>query len=269
MTFYYEIPKSPYDVRDFTITAETDLPKAFALDVQVPVKNQGMKPTCTAHASSSVVEYHHKRQHNEYREFSTEFLYGVREKDYYVGDGMVIRDCLKTLQKYGDTYESDCKGNHDYEKAMENVSERIEDLKELAFPHRISAYFKINTADELKTALMKYGPVVVSMYVHYEAKLVKDVYTFDPGAKRRGAHCVFIYGWNEQGWLVQNSWGIFYGGDGRFVIPFDFKFIEMWGIIDEITEGVLVKPKRNTILDVFYSIWNNLINFILRLNKKP
>lgn len=251
--------KSTYDIRDYTITPDADPPLTFCLET-VPVKNQGSKPTCTAHALSAVVECHHKRQHGWYERFSTEFLHGLRENGYYIGQGMRIRDGLHTLLKYGNVYESDCEGNNDYVDAMNHVSKDVDRLKELAYPHKISAYFKISTADELKTALMKYGPVVVSMNTYKGSKLVKDVYTCDI-SKDHGVHCVYIYGWDEHGWLVQNSWGWLYGWDGRFVIPFDFKFNEMWGIADEITEGV-VKPKRNRWLDVIYKIINKIVNLL-------
>lgn len=256
--------KSSYDIRDYTITAEKEFPDTFSLDT-VPVKNQWSKPTCTAHALSSVVEYHHLRQHGEYARFSTEFIYGLREKGYYIGRGMSIRDGLNTLLKYGDVYESDCEGNHDYEKAMSVVSKDVDRLKELAYPHRISAYFKINNADELKTALMKYGVVVASMKVYDKHKLKNDVYTYDT-KNDYGTHCVFIYGWNEKGWLVQNSWGYLWGGDGRFVIPFDFKFNELWGITDEITEEVK-KTKRNKFLDAIYFLINKLVNLMLKVKE--
>lgn len=254
-----DIVKSPYDVRDYTIKADKEFPKTFCLNT-VPVKNQHSKPTCTAHALSSVVEYHHQRQHGEHREFSTEFIYGLREDGYYIGDGMVIRDGLNTLLKYGDVYHEDCRGNRNYKDAIETVKADFANLEELAFPHRISAYFRINSADELKTALMKYGVVVVAMSMYKGDTLKKDIYTYPTNAKKRGSHCVFIYGWDDRGWLVQNSWGKLYGWDGRFVIPFDFKFIEMWGVADDITDGVIVKPKRNTILDLIYKIINMIIN---------
>jgi hypothetical protein len=255
--------KSPHDIRDYTITADTDLPKSFTLEI-VPVKNQGSKPTCTAHALSSACEYHHQKQHEYYEKFSTEFIYGMREDGEYIGDGMSIRQGLQILLKYGVPYEKDCPGNHDYEKAMEVVESNLEELKELASPHKISAYFKINTADELKTALMKYGVVIVAMPIYKDAKLVNDVYTVKSD-KIRGSHSVFIYGWNEKGWLVQNSWGKLYAWDGRFIIPFDFEFKEMWGIVDDIIEPKLNKPKRNNTLDIIYKIINAIVNAFIKL----
>lgn len=255
--------RSPYDIRDYTIAADKTFPEEFSLGL-VPVKNQGMKPTCVAHAFSSVVEYHHLRQHGSYEKFSTEFIYGLREDGYYIGDGMCMRDALKTLQKYGNVPISYLRGNNDYEKAMENVRANFDELTAAAYPHRISSYFKINNAEELKTALMKYGVVGVSMNTYRDAKLVDDVYTYDP-TKGSGRHCVFIYGWNKKGWLVQNSWGVWYGGDGRFILPFDFKLNESWGIVDNITEGGLVKPKRNKWLDILYRVFNVLVNVIFKL----
>jgi C1A family cysteine protease len=255
-----QIPKSTYDIRDYTITSGIEFPKTFSLDILPPIKNQWLQSTCTAHALASAVEYYHQKQHGFYVPFSTEFIYGVRENDCYIGEGMRIRDGLNTLVKYGDVYEEDCKGNHNCNQAMKNISQDFDRLKELAYPHRISGYFRINTNDELKTALMNHGVVVVNMNVYSGLRLVNDVYTPFKTSKKEGAHCVFIYGWNEKGWLVQNSWGKFYGWDGRFIIPFDFKFNEIWGITDNITDGNIIKPKNNKWLNIIYKVINKIVN---------
>ena len=91
MNFINEVVRSTFDARDYTINADTNLPTEYSCPAKVPVKNQGTKPTCVAHAAASLVEYHHKRQNdNNYRAFSTEFIYGTRDIGYYVGDGMMI-----------------------------------------------------------------------------------------------------------------------------------------------------------------------------------
>ena len=106
MNFINEVIASPFDARDYHIAvASTDFPEEYHCPIFVPVKNQGSYPTCTAHACSVVMEYHHLRQTDEFEKFSTEFIYGLREPGYYVGDGMVIRDALKTMLHYGDPYE--------------------------------------------------------------------------------------------------------------------------------------------------------------------
>ena len=53
-----QVVESSYDVRDYRIVAGTGFPETFELPKRVNVKNQGTKPTCVAHALSSLVEYH-------------------------------------------------------------------------------------------------------------------------------------------------------------------------------------------------------------------
>lgn len=263
-----EAVRSTFDIRDYTINADTNLPTEYTCPSKVPVKNQGTKPTCVAHAAASLVEYHHKRQHdNNYKAFSTEFIYGMRDVGYYVGDGMMIRNALKTLQKYGTPYKTECPGNNDVKEAMKNVNEKLDTYIELAHPHRISTYYRCTSNDAIKTALVKHGPVLVSMNTYKGAKIVDDTYTYDPKAES-GRHCVMIYGYDERGWLIQNSWGTLYAGDGRFVIPFDYKFNEAWGITDEIISDELNIKKRNKFTDSVYKIWNKIVNWWLDITDK-
>ena len=136
---YNGVVESSYDARDYKIKADSEFPEEFELPYKVSVKNQGSKPTCVAHALSSLVEYHNLIETGKYRKFSTEFIYGTRDIGYYIGDGMVIRDALKTIQKYGDCYYADCPGNHDTANAMKNINEKVEEYRDLAYPHRIGS----------------------------------------------------------------------------------------------------------------------------------
>jgi hypothetical protein len=70
-----------------------------------------------------LVEYFNYIQQKNNTKFSTEFIYGYRPDGYYVGDGMYIRDALKTLQKVGVPPIDYLKGNHNYETAMKKVEE--------------------------------------------------------------------------------------------------------------------------------------------------
>ena len=260
---------SPYDVRDykFACVSEAELPETFdctADNKAVSVKDQGSTGSCVAHACSSVVEFHNKRQKNNNTIFSTEFIYGYRPAGYYVGEGMYIRDALKTLQKVGDVPLNTLKGNHEYDKAMEVVEAKLEELKDSAYPHRVSTYMRVNSAQDIKQALMKYGPVLVSMPWAAKYKLKNGVYTVE-GTATRGSHCVFIYGWDERGWLVHNSWGNGWGQKGKFVVPFDFKWNEAWSVTDNIIEDDdVVRPEEKWYVKVFYKI----INFFANLFRK-
>lgn len=257
---------SPYDVRDYKLAGTAIpvvFPETFTLE-EVSIKNQGMTGSCVAHACSSVVEYHHNRQKPNKLVFSTEFIYGYRPLGYYVGEGMYVREALKTLQKVGDCPLAVLKGNHEYEKAMENVEENLELYKDAAYSHRISTYVRVYSVEEIKTALMNYGPVIISMPWHKDYKLIDGVYTHKTD-ERRGNHCVFIYGWTEQGWLIQNSWGRGWGRNGMFILPFDFEWNEAWAITDDIIDDdTIIRPAEKWYIKLF----NKIINFIVRTFRK-
>lgn len=264
-----QVIDSPYDARDYQIVAGKDFPETFELQKKVNVKNQGMKPTCVAHALSSLVEYHNLIETGKYRKFSTEFIYGTRDIGYYIGDGMVIRDALKTVQKYGDCYHSDCPGNHNTADAMKNINEKVEEYRDLAYPHRIGSYYRVRTLEEIKTALMNHGPVVVSMTCKENAYIADDTYCYPQNAKNSGRHCVLIVGWNKKGWIIQNSWGALYAGDGYFTLPFDFKINEAWGTTDQEDDYSLLKRKaRNKFMNKVYEIINRIVNWFYNRKKQ-
>lgn len=264
MNLQFEVINSPFDVRDYHINAASEFPEAYKCPLTMDIKNQGSKPTCVAHALSSLVEYHYKRQMKTSEPFSTEFIYGYREDGYYVGSGMVIRNGLNTLLKYGDPFQLDCPGNSDLDAAKKKIDEDLEYYQGLAYPHRISSYYRCNNENEIKTALMEHGPVVISMNTYNGAKLKDDIYTYDANADY-GRHCVLVIGWDERGWLIQNSWGKTYGGDGCFILPFDFKINEAWGITDDIqdSETTITKPSKFT--RFIAAAYNAIVNFFRNL----
>lgn len=259
--------ESEYDIRDYKIVAASNFPKKYSIGLLPQIKNQKSTGSCVAHALSSLIEYHHMRQHTAQNTFSTEFIYGMREASDHKGSGLVIRQALKAIQKYGDVYYDDCPGNHEWEEAMENIAEQKDKLVELAYPHRISTYVKLTTEDEIKTALMQNGPVIVSMRWYKGYKLVDDIFTWDPKATG-GLHCLLVYGWDERGWLVQNSYGKSWAKDGRFVVPYNFEFREAWGITDTITDLTIIKPKENKVMSIIYKALNVVVNFAKKLWKK-
>lgn len=266
---YNGVVESSYDARDYKIKADSEFPEEFELPYKVSVKNQGSKPTCVAHAVSSLIEYHNLIETGKYRKFSTEFIYGTRDIGYYIGDGMVIRDALKTVQKYGDCYYADCPGNHDTADAMNNVNEKVEEYRDLAYPHRIGSYYRVKTPEEMKTALMNHGPVVISMTCKDNAYIADDIYCYPQDAENSGRHCVLVVGWNENGWIIQNSWGALYAGDGYFTLPFDFKINEAWGTTDQKDDCSLLKRKvRNKFMNKVYEIINRIINWFYNRKKQ-
>ena len=258
---------SPFDIRDYKIAVTArEFPASFSLP-EVSVKDQGSTGSCVAHACSSVIEYHNKRQEGTDIVFSTEFIYGYRPLGYYVGSGMYIRDALKTIQKVGDCPLTYLRGNHEYAEAIEIVDSKLDELKEHAYPHRISTYVTVKTEAEIKQALMDFGYVVVSMPWHNDYKLKNGVYTYTSD-ENCGYHCVVIYGWDERGWLVLNSWGKNWGQKGKFIVPFNFTWREAWAVTDELRSGDVIIPQENWFIKLFGGLINRLVNFFRKLTKK-
>jgi C1A family cysteine protease len=150
---------------------------------------------------------------------------------------------------------------------MEIVESKLDELKEHTYPHRISTYVKVSTEAEIKQALMDFGYVVVSMPWHKDATLKNGVYTYTSN-KNIGYHCVLIYGWDERGWLVHNSWGKTWGQKGKFVVPFDFKWREAWAVTDNLRSGDVVIPEENWFIKIFGGLINSIVNFFRKLFKK-
>lgn len=239
--------QSSIDVRDYTIDVPKgyEFPKEFELKM-VRVKNQGIVGSCVAHAVSEVIEYHNQRQEGNDNEMSVGFIYGNRVDIAYKEAGMYIRDALSIARKSGDVYFNDFPYNREIPHIMDMVNDNYANLCEKAYPNRISAYVKLSSADEIKYALMNYGPVVFSITWYKGIKVDNQgVMQWTKGTDQPDCgHCMVIYGWDERGWKIQNSWGIIWGIGGTAILPFDKKIKEAWGIIDEI-QGEKAKEDIN------------------------
>ena len=261
----YGLVPSPYDVRDYVLTATatdySNLPEQFDLGI-VKIKNQGPKPTCVAHSVAELVEYHNYHQNNkEYKRFSTEFIYGAREPSYYLGNGMYLRDALKIAQKRGDVLYEDLPGNHDVQEAMKNVQRNQQVLFNKAYPNRISTYYRIYGNSELKHAIYNNGPVLAGIMLYNGYYLNKDnVLCYNINNDTFG-HAVLIVGWTKDHWIVQNSWGESWGDKGRFYIPMNRFWdicYEAYGVTDNINEIETV----GKCADFFHPVINWFMNLI-------
>ena len=106
---------------------------------------------------------------------------------------------------------------------------------------------------------MKYGPVVMAMDWYDDIDVVNGILTTNKiGAA--GGHCMVIYGWNEKGWKVQNSWGKYWGNNGCCIIPYNIKIREKWMVTDNIIDDTDIKKPF-----AWGSFLSTLINWILNL----
>ena len=258
---------SPIDLRDYKVTATSEpLPESFELDFSnIRVKSQGAVSSCVAHAMSTILEYHAKGDH----ELSTNFIYGIRKKLYnHEGKGMFLRDACRIVTNYGDPLLSDCPGNTEIPKVYDLASEVMDDEEAMktAASFRTKSYYSCNSIEDIKYALVNYGPVLVSIKWYNDYKVSNGLLT-GGNSKKYGYHALVCYGYNEKGFLIQNSWGKLWGCGGRFTLPYDIKISEARGLIDLDNDDYLPPKPLNPLVDFLYKGLNALINFVKRILK--
>ena len=94
--------------------------------------------SCVTHALSEVVEYFNSQQEDSNKVMSTGYIYGNRTNMTHKGEGMVIRDALSNLQKYGDVTADEFPWNIEVPEAIEAYKKAKSKLKDTAYPNRIS-----------------------------------------------------------------------------------------------------------------------------------
>ena len=269
--------KSNVDVRNYQLTKTSinalNFPKEFALPMP-EAKSQGSVCSCVAHAASTVVEYFNMTQVNDSSRMSTGFIYGNRDTLMIpYQKGMTLFGALEALRHDGDVKYDDFPHNVEMPQAQELFKQYYPALKDKAQAHCITGYYFCPTKEAVKAALMKDGPVMIAVPWRSDIHLKDDGYTFDTEQKLfdiTGGHCMVIYGWNEEGWLVQNSWGKSWGRDGRCLIPYKIRLSEAWGVIDTNINNRtdIKKPFSSELGNAIAKIINAIANAIVNLFKK-
>ena len=118
-------------------------------------------------------------------------------------------------------------------------------------------------------------PIIFAMKWFDDIKIVKGVMvTEEITSNKTGGHCMVIYGWNETGWLVQNSWGKTWGKKGRFVLPYHVTRRETWGVTDAKSDSSLILKKPfNTkfgawVAKVIHTVISWGYNLVAKLKEK-
>lgn len=253
---------SGIDVRDYKMvcaTKEQDFPKEFEL-AHGRIKDQASTGSCVAHALSSIIEYYNTVQCGDDTEMSVGYIYGNRSNSEHKGAGMIIRDALDIVKNYGDVPKQYFPYNAETPVALKLYEKDAKKLYDIGRPNRISEYCRIDTVSAAKAALLSGAPLVMAME-WYEDMTVVDGVLQTNHVNYGGGHCMFIYGWNERGWKIQNSWGADWGDNGTFTLPYELGMEECWAIADHIVEGTTIKkPFSSKPGRVFAKIINKICN---------
>lgn len=233
------------DLRDYKIAQTslyTDFPEEFELDYMPPVKNQGSVGSCVAQSIATCAEYFNWRQHDLTTELSAGYIYGNRVPPLGDGAGMVTRYAINNYCADGTPYLSDFPLHCEVPEIISAVAAQKDALHDKATNFRFTAYVSVATEQEIKTALMDGNPIIIAVEWQEDMKVVNGKVHSDWKAPD-GGHAMVLYGWNKDGWLIQNSWSIFWGNGGRAVWPYEYPIRELYAIIDtEDTHLDIDKP---------------------------
>lgn len=251
--------ESPKDLRDFRVCSAAKavtLPEEYGLK-PASIKDQGYVNSCVAHALSSMIE------EKEGTTYSTGWIYGYRPEGYYQGEGMYPREALKTLQKLGAVQNKNFNYNIEMQEAKKKVDDNFVLLEALADEYKIQSYARLYTEQEIKSWLYnKQTPVPIAIAtesLQLDDKNIVQVPEYYPNS----GHMMLLLGWNETGYIVQNSWGKDWGDNGLCILPYEYKIREAWGVTLAAQEPTDIEATTPT----FY-ILRKLIQFIIDFIKE-
>lgn len=241
----YGYIESPKDLRDYRLNkvyGNIQLPESFEVK-HSKIKDQGNVNSCVAFSISEILEA------GKTEEYSTAWIYGYRPWTYYQGEGMIVSEALKTVNKVGYILKEDLDANIEMTEARDIVVKNINTYMERASKRQISSYARLRNSDEIKQAIYTSGkPVLLAIKVgtkgieldEHNIAYIPDNYS--------GGHQMVCYGWNETGFLIQNSWSEDWGDKGTFILPYEYPVAEAWFIKQsgKVTgKSSIVKPKLN------------------------
>lgn len=191
--------------RKITKNLTNKVPTKYSFQDYMPaVTDQGTTSMCVAHAIAGFLNWvtdmklKTSRKDNK---VDIDEIYSMRE-DKKHDSGMTIKEALSYVKRHG--------------------------VKSGSGLLKISDYAMVGSEQILKQAILCNGPCLMALPVY---DITRD--DFWNGTELEGGHCVAVVGYDEEGFIIRNSWGTSYGSHGYGKLPYsDFnKVRECWTII--------------------------------------
>ena len=184
--------------------ASQPLPKKYTYRPFLsPVTNQGTDPYCIPHSIATWLNW------RENTKTGIKVDNHIRYQDIYrakkvTGEGMTYQEAFDFLKKKG-------------VKTDKGVM-------------KISQVGYIPNINALKAALIANGPCFGALPV-YDPDC--NQFWKRNGSPVQGWHSITMVGWNEDGFIIRNSWGVAYGDKGYMTLPYAeaSNFKELWTIL--------------------------------------
>ncbi len=190
--------------------------------------------SCTGHAVAAMINAVLAEQHDPVH-VSPYLLYRLaRRYDEFEGEadaGSSLRGALKGWYYHGAVPDTDWP--NDPEAASEPDIDNDPAFSALAARRPLGAFYRVNTMrlDDLQSAVNELSALAVSAAIHDgwtnptrwtdQQGGVHAVISRSATSKPLGGHAFCIVGYDEVGFLVQNSWGKEWGKGGFATLPYD------------------------------------------------
>ena len=237
----YGAIKAESDERDYTAKEHITLgvrPKTYLPKKLAPIKNQGAVGACVAFSIATSVWYQENDEKKSEMEYSHDFIYHNRKDTDYQGYGMITREACANYCDCGVATLNDLPTNTEYPNI--NTKAFVNSLKEKAKKTVGLKYIKCDNLDELADAIYQYKAGLLSIEVRssFDSFWLRTKKTWvlpipEKNERHLGYHCVCAIGYNDDGIIIQNSWGKNWGYNGLAVVPWDYPIDECRAIIDE------------------------------------
>ena len=228
------------DLRDRLYMPPVAVVPGLALDpmTNIPVLDQGQTNACTGFALASVVYHLQATAKRKQMDFcvSPFMLYSMaRRYDEFPGDadadtGSSLRGAMKGWYKHGV-----CSDRLWTSEKMPTgqVTKSADDWWLDAVQRPLGAYYRVDTRSvtDMHVALNEIGILYASGVCHSgwdegfsNTSHNKGGYWMIPNQKAGpsdGGHAFSIVGYNQDGFIIHNSWGTGWGTKGRAVLPYE------------------------------------------------
>lgn len=205
------------------------LPARISLEMQqCPVVDQGQIGSCTANALAGFLGFMElQKKPLAFHPYSRLFIY--YNERYLEGDvsqdaGASLRDGMKSIYSWGAPAETLWPYNPDF-----LFNKPGHGAYNAAVTSKISWYLRLNTLQDMKQCLASGHPFVYgfTVYKSFESDAVAAsgvVPLPGPDEGVLGGHAVLAVGYDDetQTVLTKNSWGVAWGQQGYFQMPYAY-----------------------------------------------
>lgn len=188
----------------FSVNESKPLPKKYSYRQFLPrILDQGSRPICVPCSVSVFLNWRENLETGSKSNNGIDYeeIYSCKETQE---EGMTFKEAFAYLRHHG-------------------VSSKKGNLK-------ISEYSLVRSNMLLKYALVMNGPCVGALPVYNSSP---EFWKPLPGDSLQGYHAISIVGYDEEGFIIRNSWGTSFGDKGYTKIKNeDFrKMMEIWTIL--------------------------------------